>query len=204
MFLLRTLNFSNLPITRLREEVLSQFFVNYPYPKLGIDSFLAWVKEYQVFSPRCQFHVYSKPTISHYHVTICNFIQISTINCDFCYLRPFRPFFRSKTNHSCWSGANQIFSCIVFHVCARAFKFNGRAVKGSIQSMIDTHFWNFLKFFGRSLMIVSFSDYTIKYRKYSARIGNQPPKYSIICHWFNLKSKHQILIAQSQFKFHQH
>ena len=138
----------------LREDMLPQFFLNYPYSKLGIDSFLAWVKEYQVFSPHCQFYVYSKPTISHYHVTICKFVQTSTINCDFVIWDPSAPFFRSKTNHSCWSGANQIFSCIVFHVCARVFTFNRRAVKGSIQSMIDTHFWNFLKFFGRSLIFL--------------------------------------------------
>ena len=40
--------------------------------------------------------------------------------------------------------------------------------------MIDTLFRNFLKLHGRCFLSASFSGHTIKYFKYSARIGSQP------------------------------
>ena len=154
MFLLRILNFSNLPITRSTWRHAAAIFLELSIFKTRNWFFPRVSERISSIFPSLSILRLSKPTISHYHVTICKFVQTSTINCDFVIWDPSAPFFRSKTNHSCWSGANQIFSCIVFHVCARVFTFNRRAVKGSIQSMIDTHFWNFLKFFGRSLIFL--------------------------------------------------
>ena len=68
------------------------------------------------YSPRCQFHVYRNPTISHYHVTIFKFIQIPTINCNFFIWDLSAPTFRNKTNRPCSSNTYQLFNCIVIFV----------------------------------------------------------------------------------------